>query len=156
MGAQRIIKLNRGAVKKLQNNFASSSERVSCHLQHKQPPAAAEQDPERVFDTAVQAENGGSGACCSSAVKGLQRCREKHAELPERSTFTRPRVYSAVAPGSTHTQDADAGCELGVKKTHVLTCTLNLWACLATDSWHAEAVHVKIIAIMPPANIYTR
>lgn len=69
-----------------------------------------------MFHTAVQSENGGSGVCCSSAVKGLQRCRERHAELPERSTFTRPRVYSAVAPGSTHTQDTDAGCKLSVKK----------------------------------------
>lgn len=50
--------------------------------------------------------------CCSSAVKGLQRCGERHAELTERSTFTRPRVYTTVALTSTHTQHTDAGCEL--------------------------------------------
>lgn len=29
--------------------------------------------------------------------------RKRHAELPQRSTFTRPEVYSAVAPGAPHT-----------------------------------------------------
>lgn len=56
---------------------------------------------------------------------------EVHTELPERSTFTRPGLYSAVARGSTHTQDTDAGCEVSVwrkhahnhTRTHVHTCT---------------------------------
>lgn len=93
-------------------------------LHYKPSPAAAEEDPDCVFHTAVQSENGGSGVCCSSAVKGLQRCREGHAELPEPFDIHTPQSLSARGP-LLHTRPRHrcwmwAQC---LKNTHVLTCT---------------------------------
>lgn len=51
-------------------------------------------------------------------------CRgtERHAELPECSTFTRPGVYEAVAPGSTHTPRTQMLDVSSVFKKRALTC----------------------------------
>lgn len=58
----------------------------------------------RVFLTAAQSEHGGSGVCLFlSCEEPAEVQRKRHAELPQRSTFTRPEVYSAVAPGAPHT-----------------------------------------------------
>lgn len=77
-------------------------------------------------------EKGGSGVCCSSAVRRLQRCRERHAELPERSTFTRPGVYSAVGP-STHTQ-TQMWVQVLEKRTHICCCSCH-------TSWKSRRLH---------------
>lgn len=70
--------------------------------------------------TAVQSENGGSGVCCSSAVRGLQRCRERHAELPW--TFNIHTPWSLFGCGlGLHTHPRHRCCVF--RKMHIHTQT---------------------------------